>query len=154
MRPVRHERKYHCTMEFTPQGILYQAALFVALYFVLKRMVFDRFLENLEARHHRTRGALEEAARLRDEAARLQADYDEQLAEIRHQAAAAKDEIRKEAEAREQELLEAAHGEAARSLAKAREEIDRQIRAARASLENDVTKLSEQVLERLLHRPS
>jgi F-type H+-transporting ATPase subunit b len=141
-------------MEFTPQAILYQAILFVALYLVLKRLVFDRFLENLEARHRRTQGALEEAMRLREEAGRLRADYEAQMAEMRQRAAVAKDEIRRQAEKGEQDLLELARSEAARSLAKAQAQIDEQVRAARVALEGDVTKLSEQVLERLLKRPS
>jgi F-type H+-transporting ATPase subunit b len=141
-------------MEFTPQAVLYQAILFVALYFVLKRLVFDPFLDNLAARHRRTRGALEEATRLREEAGRLQADYEAQMAEMRQRAAVAKDEIRREAEKGEQELVELARGEAARSLAKAQAEIAEQVRAARGALEGDVAKLSEQVLERLLKRPS
>jgi F-type H+-transporting ATPase subunit b len=141
-------------MEFTPQAILYQAILFIALYFMLKRLVFDRFLDNLEARHQRTKGALEEAALLREEAGRLQADYESQMAEMRHQAAVAKDDIRRQTEKGEQELLELARGEAAQSLVKARAEIAEQVRVARASLEGDVAKLSEQVLERLLKRSS
>jgi len=141
-------------MEFTPQAILYQAILFVALYFVLKRLVFGRFVENLEARHRRTQGALEEAMRLREEAGRLQADYEAQMAEMRRRAAAAKEEIRRQAEKGERELLDLARGEAARSLAQAQAEIAEQVRAARAALEGDVNKLSEQVLDRLLKRPS
>jgi F-type H+-transporting ATPase subunit b len=139
-------------MEFTPQAIVYQAILFVALYFVLKRLVFDRFLDNLEARHQRTKGALEEATLLREEAGRLQADYQAQMAEMRHQAVVAKGEIRRQAEKGEQDLLELARGEAAQSLVKTRAEVAEQVRAARASLEGDVAKLSEQVLERLLKR--
>jgi F-type H+-transporting ATPase subunit b len=152
--PAERKSAYDGPMEFTPQAILYQAILFVALYFILKRLVFDRFLDNLEARHQRTKGALEEAALLREEAGRLQADYEAQMAEMRHQAAVAKDDIRRQAEKGEQELLELARGEAAQSLVKARAEIAEQVRVARASLEGDVAKLSEQVLERLLKRSS
>ena len=141
-------------MEFSPETIAYQAALFVALYFALKNLVFDRFLANLDARHHRTRGALDEARRLREEAARLQADYESQMAEIRRRAAAAREEIRKQAEEEERELVESARQEAARALTEARVKIAAEAEATRAALAGETARLSEQILASLLGRPS
>jgi F-type H+-transporting ATPase subunit b len=145
-------RPANVTMEFTPQAVLYQAVLFVALYVALKRLVFDRLLANLQARHDRTRGALEEAAKLREQVAALRVDYATQMAELGRQAALAKEEIRRQAEASEREILEAARSEAARSLATARARMADEVRAAQASLENEVAQLSERVLDRLFER--
>lgn len=141
-------------MDITPQAVLYQAVLFVVLYLVLKRVVFDRFLDSLDQRHHRTRGALDEAAKLRQEAEHLQTDYEAQLAEIRRQAASAKEEIRRAAESGEREVLEAAREEAGRFFTAARARIAGEVNVARSSLEGDVGKLSQQVLETLLKRSS
>lgn len=137
-------------MEFTPQQIIYQALLFVAVYFALKTLVFDRLLDNVAARHHRTHGALAEAEQLRVETARLRADYETQLAEIRRQASAAREEIRREAEKAEGEILEAARVEAARTLSEARAEILEQTKVARTSLQGEVDEISRGVLQALV----
>jgi F-type H+-transporting ATPase subunit b len=139
-------------MELSAETIVYQAALFVALYFVLKNLVFDRFLANLDARDERTRGALEAAARLREEAGRLQADYEVQLAQIRRRAATAGEAIRKAAEEQERELVESARREAASALTEARAKLAADAEAARATLAGEVTRLSEEILTNLLAR--
>ena len=141
-------------MEFTVPQIVYQALLFVALYFVLKNLVFDRFLANIDARHQRTRGALEQATKLRDEAARLQAEYESQLAELRREAAAAGEEIRRQAESEERELLESAREEAARSLTEARRRITAEAETTRAALNAETAKLVEEIVRNVLKRPS
>ena len=137
-------------MEFSAPAILYQAVLFVALYFVLKGLVFDPFLANLDARRRRTSGATADAAKLREEAARLRAEYEQQMAAIRHEAAAARDEIRRQAEKEEEEIIEGARLEAARSIAEARETIAAQVRAARATLGSETERLSEEILKTML----
>ena len=141
-------------MELNAETIVYQAALFVALYFVLKKLVFDRFLANLDARHDRTRGALEAATRLREEAARLQADYEDQMAQIRRRAAAAREETRRQAEQEERELVESARHEVASALAEARAKIAEDTAATRAALAGEVTRLSEEILASFLGRRS
>ena len=139
-------------MEFTPAQIVYQIVLFVALYFVLKALVFDRFLETLDARHHRTRGAVEESAKLRDEAAKLAADYEAQMAKIRHEAATAGEEIRRQAEQAERELVDVARREAADIVAKARATISEEARAARTALEAETGTLAQSIIATLLGR--
>ncbi len=141
-------------MEFSVPTILYQSVLFVALYFVLKQLVFDPFLANLDARRHRTRGALEEANKLRSEAERLRTEYDEQMAAVRREAAAARDEIRRMADKEEAALIEAARIEAAQTLAAARQRIAAEAEAARATLAAETARLSAEVVEQLLGRRS
>jgi F-type H+-transporting ATPase subunit b len=141
-------------MEFTVSQIVYQALLFVVLYFALKSLVFDRFLANIDARHQRTRGALEQATKLRDEAARLQSEYEAQLAELRREAAAAGEEIRRRAESEERELLESARQEATRSLTEARRRIAAEAETTRAALGAETAKLVEEIVRNVLKRPS
>jgi len=133
---------------------VYQAILFVALYFALKRLVFDRFLQALDRRHERTRGGLAEAGKLREEAARLQAEYETQMAGIRRQAVSAREEIRSQAEKEEQQLIESARREAAEVLAALRAKINEEVRTARAALESETANLSEKILSDILRRPS
>ena len=141
-------------MEFSLETIAYQAALFVALYFVLKKLVFERFLANLDARQDRTRGALEAAARLREEAVRLQADYASQMAEIRRRAAAEREESRRQAEEEERKFVESARQEATHALMAARAKIAAEAEATRAALAGETARLSEEILASLLGRRS
>jgi F-type H+-transporting ATPase subunit b len=141
-------------MEFTAPQILYQTLLFVALYFALKNLVFDRFLANLDARGERTRGVLEQAAQLRQQTAQLQSEYETQMAELRREAAAAGEDIRRRAEEEERRLLESAREEAARSLAQARQRIGVEAEATRAALGADTSTLVEEILRNVLKRPA
>jgi F-type H+-transporting ATPase subunit b len=141
-------------MEFTVPQIVYQALLFVALYFALKNLVFDRFLANIDAREQRTRGALEQATKLREEAARLQSEYEAQLAELRRAAAAAGDEIRRHAESEERQLLDSARQEAGRSLTEARRRIAAEAETTRAALGTETAKLVDEIVRTVLKRPS
>ena len=130
-------------MEFSLETIVYQAALFVALYFVLKKLVFERFLANLDARQDRTRGALEQATRLREEAARLQADYESQMARAasaRRPRSGKRSAGRRKSE--ERELVESARQEAARALMEARVKIAAEAEATRAALAGEIAPLS------------
>ena len=137
-------------MEFSAPTILYQAVLFVVLYFGLKQLVFEPFLASLEARHRRTRGALEEAAKLREETSRLQGEYEQQMAAIRREAAAAADEIRRQAEKEEHQIIDAARQEAARSIAQARQAVAAQTQTTRAALAAETDRLSAEILASVL----
>ena len=139
-------------MEITPLAVVYQAVLFVALYFALKSLVFDRFLANIDARHQRTRGALEESAKLREQAERLVADYELEMAKIRREAAALGQQIRRQGEEAERDLVETARREAGETLAAARARIAQEADAAKRALEAEVGALSDRVLESLLKR--
>lgn len=138
-------------LEFPPDiTALYEALLFVALYFVLKSLVFDRFLGAVEKRRERSEGALAEAKRLRDEAAVLRSEQEAALAEVGREAARARDELRQQAAAEERSLIEAAREDAARTLEALRVEVAREIDAARRSLEGEVQALAERMAQTIL----
>jgi F-type H+-transporting ATPase subunit b len=139
-------------MEITPLAVVYQAVLFIALYFALKSLVFDRFLANIDARHQRTRGALEESAKLREQAEQLVADYELEMAKIRREAAALGEQIRRQGEEAERDIVETARREASETLAAARARIAQEADAAKRALEAEVGALSDRVLESLLKR--
>jgi F-type H+-transporting ATPase subunit b len=140
-------------MEITPLAVVYQAILFIALYFALKSIVFDRFLGNIDARHRRTLGALEESAKLREQAERLVADYDLEMSKIRREAAALGEQIRRQGEEAERDLIETVRREAGETLASARSRIAQEAEAAKRALEAEIGALSDRVLETLLKRP-
>jgi F-type H+-transporting ATPase subunit b len=142
-------------MEFpTVSQVLYQTLLFVALYLALKKLVFDRFLANIDARRRRTRGALEQATKLRQETAQLQSDYETKMSELRREAAAAAEGIRRSAESEERELVESARREATLSLTNARREIAAEAETTRTALRAETAKLVEEIVRDVLKRDS
>jgi F-type H+-transporting ATPase subunit b len=147
------EAEVATVLEFPPDiTAVYQAALFVALWFVLKRLVFDRFVETIEARHHHTHGALAEARKLREEAASLRAGVDASMDELRRQAARAKDEIRRQAAEEERRLVEEAREDASRVLEEMRKRLAGEAAATRAALEGETEGLAEAVAQVVLGR--
>jgi F-type H+-transporting ATPase subunit b len=142
-------------LEFPPNiTALYQAILFVALWIVLKRLVWDRFVQNLLMRQRKTQGALEEAKRLREEATRLRSEYESAMVEIHRQAVEAREEIHRQAEKEERQLIDGARGEAAKLLEEARLRIEHEMSSARATLERETDELSQRVARTLLGRSS
>jgi F-type H+-transporting ATPase subunit b len=149
----RGHRVKRAVLEFPPNiTAVYQAILLVVLWLVLKRLVFERILENLHKRDEKTAGALAEAKRLRDEAASLRSEYEVAMAEVRRSAARARDEIRRQAESEERGLLETARNEAARSLESYRAKIAEELAAARGELDRQADDLAEQVARTLLRQ--
>lgn len=131
---------------------LYQAALLIALWFVLKRLIFDRLLGNLDRRDERTRGALEEARRLRDEAATLRSEYESSMAEVRREATRIREEIRREAENEERGLIEEARRHAGQTLEEIRTQTDRELQQARKALEAQTEEISSRIVRNVLGR--
>lgn len=142
-------------LEFPPDiTALYQALLFVVLWVVLKRLVFDRFVEALQARHRKTSGALAEASKLREEAGRLRGEYDSLMNQIRSQALQAKEAIRRQAEEEERQLIARAREESKIQLEELRRRLAQEVSAARAALEGEVEELAERVARSVLERSS
>lgn len=131
---------------------LYQVAMILALWVILKRLVFDRILENLERRRRATSGALDEARKLRDEAAELKASHEAAVAEFRRQAQIEREALRRQGETEERELVERARTEAGRALEAVREQTRREVEGARAELERDAADLAERAVASLLGR--
>ena len=142
-------------LQFPPDvTALYQIVLFVALWLALKKIVLDRFLENLADQNRRTDGAVAEAKKLAEEAQALREEHEQFLTGIRREAAQAQEEIRRVAEREEREVLDSARGEAGRILGELREQTRQETEVARQSLEQETTALSKQIARSLLGRAS
>ena len=69
-------------------SILYQIILFVALWLILNKILFQPYLQLLEERERRTIGAEHDSADLEHEGARLRAQYEGKIAQAQSAAAA------------------------------------------------------------------
>jgi F-type H+-transporting ATPase subunit b len=129
-----------------------QIALFVVMWYGLKRLLFDPMVRLLEERERRTIGAREEAQRLSAAAELSGAEYEHRLQELRHTLSAEADADRAATLAEEQRVLSAARDEAGTRLAQLREALERDAAAARPALATEARQLAGLMLERVAGR--
>lgn len=126
------------------------AANFLALLFVLNRILFRPLLKIFEERREAITGSLEKAKELglrREETLEaLKKDF----AAASAQAREAFNSLRAEGLADQKRMLEAASEEASRILESARGELRAEAEKARASLRADVEKFSEEIVSKLV----
>jgi F-type H+-transporting ATPase subunit b len=120
-------------------SILYQIILFVILWLILNKILFQPYLRLLEERERRTTGAQHDSADLEHEGARLRAQYEEKIAQAQAAGYAAKDAILHDARGQRERILGQAREEAAATLEQNRREItlalekEKQLAAAEAA---------------------
>ena len=74
-------------------SLLYQIILFLVLWLLLNKILFQPYLHLLEQREHRTTGAEHEYAELEHEASRLRAQYEERISQANLAGYATKEAI-------------------------------------------------------------
>src|SRR4030095_3321010 len=104
-------------------SILYQIILFVILWWILNKILFQPYLHLLEERERKTTGAQHDSADLEQEGARLRAQYQEKLAQPKTAGDAEKDAILQDARQQREKILAAARQEATQTLERVRSEI-------------------------------
>lgn len=141
-------------LSFPPDWtFVFQIVLFLVLWTVLRRLLFEPHLAVLHDREQRTTGALQEATRLRAAAEEMAEHYKSQLSRVRAQSLQEVDRTYQEAEEQAQALLEAARADAARTMADLRERIRQEIEAARQRLATHIPEFSRAITEKLVGRP-
>jgi F-type H+-transporting ATPase subunit b len=104
-------------------SILYQAVLFVILWLVLNKLLFQPYLKLLEERERKTIGAQHNSADLEREGTQLRAQYQEKIAQAQSAGYAAKELILQAAREERERVLGQARQEAANHLERVRQEI-------------------------------
>ena len=74
-------------------SIVYQIVLFVVLWLILNKLLFQPYLRLLEEREHKTTGAQHDSVDLEHEGAKLKAQFDEKIAQGQAAGYAAKEAI-------------------------------------------------------------
>ena len=133
-------------------SILYQIILFVVLWLILNKILFQPYLGLLEERERKTTGAQHDSADLEDEGARLRAQYQEKIAQAQTAGYAAKDAILQDARQQREKILAAARQEAKQTLERVRGEIasamEREKRLAAAEVATVAGEMVSKVLGR------
>jgi len=120
-------------------SIVYQIILFVVLWLILDKLLFQPYSRVLEERERNTTGAQHDSVDLEHEGARLKAQFDEKMAQGQAAGYAAKEAINQEARQQREKILGQAREEATRSLEEVRREVvaalerEKQLAAAEVS---------------------
>ncbi len=104
-------------------SILYQIILFVILWVILNKILFQPYLQLLAERERKTTGAQHDSSDLEHEGARLKAHYDEKIAQAEAASYAAKDTIVQDGRQQREKILSQARDEAAGTLERFRNEV-------------------------------
>ena len=133
-------------------SILHQIILFVALWLILNKILFQPYLQLLEERERRTTGAEHDSADLEHEGARLRAQYEEKIAQAQTAAYAAKDAILQEARQQREKILGQARAEAASKLEQTRREISLALEKEKALAAAEATTVAGEMVSKVLGR--
>lgn len=133
-------------------SILYQIILFVALWLILNKILFQPYLQLLEERERRTIGAEHDSADLEHEGTRLRAQYEGKIAQAQSAAYAAKDAILQEARQQREKILGQARAEAASKLEQARREIALALEKEKALAAAETATVAGEMVSKVLGR--
>jgi len=132
--------------------VLVQFALFVILYLVANRMLFQPYLALRERRKAGIEGAREEAERMTGEADAKLAEYEKQLASARAKGNEEGRTLRGEAVAHEREVTEKARAATQKAIDEATAKMRAQVEDARKQLLPQASQLAQKMASKLLGR--
>jgi F-type H+-transporting ATPase subunit b len=132
--------------------VLVQIGFFLALWFILSKLLFKPFIVLVEEREKRTEGLKAAAAALTAEGERLRAEYESAIAKANEEGAAVKETILQEARQTRERLLAEARAQAADRLAAMREEIRQELGKGRAQAMKEASAIARQMAEKVLGR--
>lgn len=135
--------------EISPGLFIWSVITFLILVGLLYKFAFNPLMRLQKARQDGIHQAINEAEQLRDEAQDLLANYKQQLAEAREEAAAIVDRARKAGESTKAEVLEEARVQAEATLAKARQQIERDTNQALQQIREEVADLTVAATEKV-----
>jgi F-type H+-transporting ATPase subunit b len=132
--------------------IFIQAGLFVAAYVVLYAFVFRPMVALFEAREVAIDGAKEDAGRLQKEAREAGKTFDQEMAQVRHQASEERERLRQEGVKLERSMLESVRAETQKQLGSAEQQLTTEGARLRSELGSAVPALANQIASKLLER--
>src|ERR671914_1849116 len=121
-------------------SVIYQIILFVVLFLILNKILFQPYLHLLEERERRTTGVQHDSADLEHQGARLRAQYEEKIAQAEAAGYATKEAILQDGRQQRERILSQAREEAMSTLEGVRQEVasameqEKRLAAAEAAL--------------------
>ena len=132
--------------------VLVQIVAFLALWFLLSKVLFRPFIALLEERENRSEGLKAAAASLVAEGERLRAEYESAIAKANEEGAAVKETILREARQTRGRLLAESRAQAAERMTAVREDIKKEMAKGRELALQEAAVIARQMAEKILER--
>ncbi len=133
-------------------SIAYQVILFLVLWVILNKILFQPYLKMLAERERKTSGAQQDSGDLEHEADRLKAQYEEKIAVAQAAGYAAKDAIVQEGRQQREAILSQARADAASSLERVRSEVASALEQERRMAAAEVSNMASAMVAKVLGR--
>jgi F-type H+-transporting ATPase subunit b len=133
-------------------SVVYQIILFLVLWVVLSKILFQPYLRLLEEREHKTTGAQHDSLDLEHEGARLRAQYEEKIAQAQAAGYATKETILQQARRERERVLTQAREEAMKLLQGVRLEVESQMQKERQFAATEAGILAQEMVNKILGR--
>jgi F-type H+-transporting ATPase subunit b len=133
-------------------SIVYQIVLFVVLWLILNKLLFQPYLRLLEERERKTTGAQHDSVDLEHEGARLKAQFDEKMAQGQAAGYAAKEAINQDARQQREKILGQARDEAGRSLEQVRQQVAAAMEQEKRLVAAEVSVVAVDMVNKVLGR--
>jgi len=132
--------------------VLVQFGLFLLLFLVANKLLFQPYLALRDRRKAGIEGARGEAERMTAQADAKLADYEKQLASARNRANDEGRKVRAEATAHEKDVTDKSRAEAQKAIDEAAAKMKQETEAARLQLLPQANTLAKQIASKLLNR--
>jgi len=132
--------------------LLIYIGLFFVLFFILRAFVFRPIMALFDARERSIDGAKREARQLEKDAEAKLERFEEQMAKMRREAGAERDQMRVEASKRERALLEEVKAETEAMVADAEAKMAEEAARVRGEIAAQTPALARQIASKLLGR--
>ncbi len=132
--------------------VLVQIVAFLALWFLLSKVLFRPFIALLEERENRSEGLKAAAASLVAEGERLRAEYESAIAKANEEGAAVKETILREARQTRERLLAESRAQAVERMTAVREDIKKEMAQGRELALQEAAVIARQMAEKILGR--
>jgi F-type H+-transporting ATPase subunit b len=133
-------------------SIVYQMILFLILWVILNKILFQPYLHLLNERERKTTGAEHDSSDLEHEGARLKAQYEEKIAQAQGVGYAAKDAIVQDGRQQREKILSQARDEAAATLERVRNEVASTLEQERRLAAAEVSNVAGAMVAKVLGR--
>jgi len=134
-------------------SIVYQVILFLLLWVILNKILFQPYLQLLNEREQKTTGAEHDSSHLEHEGARLKAQYEEKIAQAQAVGYGAKDAIVQDGRQQREKILSQARDEAAGTLERVRNEVASTLEQERRLAAAEVSNVAGAMVAKVLGRP-
>jgi F-type H+-transporting ATPase subunit b len=133
-------------------SVLYQIILFVVLFLILNKVLFQPYLRLIEERERQTTGAQHDSVDLEHEGTRLRAQYEEKIAQAETAGYAAKEAILQDGRQQRERMLTQARKEATNTLEAVRREVAAAMEREKRLAAAEVAVVASEMVSKVLGR--